>query len=155
MSVMKCTECGKNKAIQGEFCEFCFNETKICRRCQQRKSIFKFQKNQKSIAGKISRRGECQDCRKWKKPIPMRMRNEYEKTHPMPPLGKPFHCPVCEKTIIRQFKNDVVLDHFHLNGEIRGWICRQCNSSIGMMDEDIGILKRAIKWIQGTLRIFF
>src|SRR3989344_6212038 len=89
MSVMNCTECDKNKAIQGEFCESCFNETKICRRCQQRKSIFKFQKNQKSIAGKISRRGECQDCRKWKKPIPMKMRIEYEKTHPMPPLFTP------------------------------------------------------------------
>src|SRR3989338_2607096 len=59
--------------------------------------------------------------------------------HSVGSIGKPFHCPVCEKTIIRQFKNDVVLDHFHLNGEIRGWICRQCNSNIGMMDEDVSI----------------
>ena len=150
---MKCTECARNRAIHGEFCGSCFNETKICRRCQKRLSIFKFQKNQKSIAGKISRRGECVDCRKWKKPIPMKMRIEYEKIHPIPLLGKPFRCPVCEKTIIRQFKNDVTLDHYHLDGKIRGWICRQCNSSIGMMDEDVSILKRAIKWIQGTLRI--
>ena len=85
----------------------------------------------------------------------VKMRIEYEKTHPMPPIGEPFRCPVCEKTIIRQFKNDVVLDHYHLNGEIRGWICRQCNSSIGMMDEDVSILARAIQWIQGTLRLFF
>ncbi len=152
---MKCTECGLHKAIHGEFCGSCFDETKICRRCQQRKSIFEFQKNQKSIAGKISRRGECRDCRKWKKLIPRKMRLEYEKTHPMPPIGEPFHCPVCDKTIIRQFKNDVVLDHYHINGQIRGWICRQCNSSIGMMDEDVNILKRAIQWIQGTLGVFF
>lgn len=109
---------------------------------------FEFEKNQKSIAGKISRRGECRECRKWKKPTPMKARLEYEKTHPKPSIGEPFRCPVCEKTIIRQFKNDVTLDHSHENGTIRGWICRQCNSSIGMMDEDTGILKRAIKWIQ-------
>lgn len=152
---MICTECSRNEAIHGEFCDSCFNEMKICRRCQQRKSIFEFEKNQKSIAGKISRRGECRSCRKWKKPIPAKMRAEYQKTHPMPPLGQPFHCPVCDKTIIRQFKNDVVLDHYHLNGEIRGWICRQCNSSIGMMDEDVDVLKRAIEWIRGTLNVFF
>lgn len=153
---MRCTECSLRDAVHGEFCDSCFNETKICRRCQIRKSIFQFQKNQKSIAGKISRRGECVDCRKWKKPISMKARLAYEKDHPMPPIGQNFTCPVCEKTIMRQFKNDVVLDHFHLNGEIRGWICRQCNSSIGMMDEDVGILARAIKWIQGTLtNVFF
>ena len=85
----------------------------------------------------------------------MKARLEYEKTHPRPPIGELFHCPVCEKTIIRQFKNDVTLDHYQVSGEIRGWICRQCNSSIGMMDEDVSILKRAIKWIQGTLRVLF
>ncbi len=150
---MKCTECSHNKAIHGKFCDSCYNETKICRRCQQRKSIFEFEKNQKSIAGKISRRGECRECRKWKKPIPMKVRLEYEKNHSRPPIGEPFRCPVCEKTIIRQFKNDVTLDHSHESGKIRGWICRQCNSSIGMMDEDISILKRAIKWIRGVLHV--
>ncbi len=151
---MKCTECNKNEATQGEFCDLCYNETKICRRCQKRKSIFEFEKNQKSIAGKVSRRGECKECRKWKKPIPRKARLEYEKLHPMPPMGEPFFCPVCENTIVRQFRNDVILDHSHKDGKIRGWICRQCNSSIGMMDEDVNILKRAIKWVQGTLRLF-
>ncbi len=63
----------------------------------------------------------------------------------MPPIGEKFTCPICQNTIIRQFKNDVVLDHSYKDGKIRGWICRQCNSSIGMMDEDINILQRAIK----------
>ena len=151
---MKCIECNHNKATNRKFCDSCFKETKICRNCQQRKSIFEFEKNQKSIAGKISRRGECRECRKWKRPISAKARREYEKTHSQPPMGKPFHCPVCEKTIIRQFQNDVVLDHSHKTGEIRGWVCRQCNSSIGMLNEDVNILQRAIKWLQGTLRTF-
>ncbi len=149
---MKCTECNKNEATNGKFCSSCYGETKICRKCQKRKSIFEFEKNQKSIAGKVSRRGECKGCRKWKKPIPKKVRLEYEKQHPMPPIGESFHCPVCQNTIIRQFKNDVTLDHSHKDGKIRGWICRQCNSSIGMMDEDVNILQRAIKWIKGALK---
>jgi len=152
---MKCTECNKKEAVINEFCETCYNETKICRRCQKRKSIFEFEKNQKSIAGKVSRRGECRDCRKWRKPIPQKIKLEYEKKHPMPPIGEKFTCPICQKTIIRQFKNDVVLDHSHKDGKIRGWICRQCNSSIGMMDENINILQRAIKWLKGKLLLFF
>ena len=152
---MKCTECNNNKATQGEFCTSCYKETKVCRNCLERKSIFDFQKNQKSIAGKVSRRGECKECRKWKRPISAKVKREYEKRHPRPPIGKQFHCPVCDKTIIRQFQNDVVLDHSHETEKIRGWICRQCNSSIGMMNDKVSILERAIKWLQGTLRIFF
>ena len=148
---MNCSECSKNKATNGEFCSNCFNETKVCRDCQQKKSIFEFQKNQKSIAGKISRRGSCNPCRSGKKPIPARARADFEKISPMPPIGKNFSCPICQKTIMRQFKNDVVLDHSHLSGDIRGWICRQCNSSIGMLDEDISVMERAILWVLGRL----
>src|SRR3989344_638305 len=147
--VRKCSECNRNDATHGEFCDSCFNETKICRRCQKRKSIFEFQKNQKSIAGKVSRRGECIECRKWKKSISNKLRVEFEKINLPPPLGQPFYCPVCQHTIIRQFKNDVVLDHNHKTGKIRGWLCRMCNNSIGMMDDDVETLKRAIKWIEG------
>ena len=136
-----CIECSRNKATQGDFCDSCFKETKICRRCQQ----------QKSIRGKVSRRGECRECRKWKRPMPKKAREEFEKTNQQPPIGKPFHCPICDRTIIRQYKNDVVLDHVHDTGEIRGWICRMCNNSMGMMEDDVVILKRAMKWLQGTL----
>jgi hypothetical protein len=69
----------------------------------------------------------------------------------MPPIGENFSCPICQKTIMRQFQNDVVLDHSHLSGEIRGWICRQCNSSIGMLDENVSVMERAILWVLGQL----
>ena len=149
---MNCSECNKNLATIGEFCKSCKEETKVCRDCQQRLTIFEFEKNQKSIAGKISRRGSCRNCRSSKKPIPSRARNEFEKISPMPPIGKNFTCPICHKTIMRQFKNDVVLDHSHESGEIRGWICRQCNSSIGMLDENISVMERAILWVLGDLK---
>lgn len=152
MKTKQCIECNINRATNGDFCNSCFNETKICRRCQLKKSIFEFEKNQKTIRGKVSRRGECRDCRSWKKPMSTKDRNEFEKIYPPPPIGKPFQCPICTRTIIRQYKNDVVLDHLHNTGKIRGWICRMCNNSMGMMEDDAEILQRAVKWIQGTLK---
>jgi hypothetical protein len=62
--------------------------------------------------------------------MPNEAREEYEKKHPPPPMGKPFYCPICKHTIIRQFSNDVVLDHDHETGEIRGWTCRMCNKTM-------------------------
>ena len=119
----------------------------------KRRGFFLFTTPHKwGIAGKVSRRGECRECRKWKRPIPNKVREEFEKTNPQPPMGKSFHCPICDRIIIRQYKNDVVLDHFHDTGEIRGWICRMCNNSMGMMEDNVSILKRAIKWLQGTLK---
>ncbi|KKQ66863.1 MAG: hypothetical protein US88_C0018G0008 [Parcubacteria group bacterium GW2011_GWA2_38_27] len=152
MKTRYCIECNLNKATQKNFCDSCFNETKICRRCQKQKSIFEFEKNQKTILGKVSRRGECRDCRSWKKPMSAKDREKFEKIYPPPPIGKPFHCPICNRTIIRQYKNDVVLDHLHNTGKIRGWICRMCNNSMGMMEDDVNILERAIKWLKGTLK---
>lgn len=152
MKTKYCIECNRNKATQKDFCDSCFKETKICRRCQEQKSIFEFEKNQKTIRGKVSRRGECRDCRSWKKPMSPKDREKFEKIYPPPPIGKPFHCPICNRTIIRQYKNDVVLDHLHNTGKIRGWICRMCNNSMGMMEDDVNILERAIKWLKGTLK---
>ena len=148
-----CIECNKESAKSGiKYCEACLNATKICRICQQRKNIFEFEKNQRTIAGRVSRRGDCKSCRAHKKPLSKKIRDEYESHNPRPAVGEKFTCPVCEKTMTRQFTNDVVLDHSYKTGKIRGWLCRQCNSSIGMMDDSITVLQRAIRWLKGTLR---
>jgi hypothetical protein len=144
-----CIECGLRPSTDGPYCNQCFNETKICRRCQKTLSIFDFEKNQRSVRGKISRRGECKACRSGKKPMKSAERAEFETNNPPPPLNVPFSCPICQKTFTRQFTNDVVLDHNHHTGAIRGWICRMCNNSMGMMEDDVEILKRAIKWLEG------
>lgn len=151
---MVCKECG-GFATTAEYCHACLSETKICRRCGNQKSIFDFEKNQRSIAGKISRRGECKDCRKRKTPINQKAKRQYEQANPKPPIGAMFRCPICDVSFTRQFVNDVVLDHDHDTGEMRGYICRMCNSGIGMMEDSPTILARAIAWLQGKLISFF
>ena len=148
-----CSECNQNQiANSGDYCQECLSATKKCRRCSKKKSIFDFEKNQKSIAGRVSRRGECKECRKSKKPIPAKQKKEYEQKNPPPEIGGIFICPICDTIFERQFTNDVVLDHNHDTGEIRGYICRMCNNGMGMMEDSPTILQRAIQWLKGTLR---
>ena len=69
-----------------------------------------------------------------------------------PELGKSWKCPICEVDKIREFKNDICLDHSHETGVIRGYICGSCNASIGKFHEKIDRLERAIKWLKGDLK---
>jgi hypothetical protein len=43
----------------------------------------------------------------------------------------------------------LVVDHCHTTGKVRGLLCQLCNSVIGMAREDIGVLKKAIKYLGG------
>ncbi len=53
-------------------------------------------------------------------------------------------CPICRKSF---GKIPPVIDHNHKTKKIRGIICRHCNLGIGLLGEDIKILRKAIKWI--------
>lgn len=150
-----CKECNIATVDQTDgLCSTCRTAKKTCRRCGKDKSIFEFQNNQRSIAGRISRRGECQSCRQRKRPIDRRLKKEYKASNPVAKIGEAFTCPICKVTFKRQFTNDVVLDHSHETGEIRGYICRMCNSGMGMMEDSPSILTRAIAWLQGKLTSF-
>lgn len=51
-------------------------------------------------------------------------------------------CPICLTK-----DADMVIDHNHITGEFRGWICRTCNGAIGMLGDDVETLRRAIAHI--------
>jgi hypothetical protein len=53
-------------------------------------------------------------------------------------------CPICGKSFGEVVP---VVDHDHKNNLVRGIICRQCNSAIGMLKDDADILMRAIMWV--------
>ena len=58
-----------------------------------------------------------------------------------PPLGTP--CYNCGRT-----DRKLVFDHDHETLEFRGWICDNCNRSIGMLGDTIESLERAIKYLK-------
>jgi hypothetical protein len=44
------------------------------------------------------------------------------------------------------------VDHCHTTGKIRGLLCTACNQALGMFKEDIGILKKAMEYINANSR---
>lgn len=55
-------------------------------------------------------------------------------------------CPICDIKIDESFGQ---VDHCHETGEIRGILCRPCNTALGSFKEDCKILENAIKYLKG------
>ena len=43
------------------------------------------------------------------------------------------------------------VDHSHKTGKIRGLLCHQCNTGLGLFKDDIEILKMAIKYLENVV----
>lgn len=54
-------------------------------------------------------------------------------------------CAIC----IKKFEKGRIIhvDHDHVSGAVRGLLCRGCNQGIGMLEEDVETLQRAIDYL--------
>ena len=50
-------------------------------------------------------------------------------------------CGICTIT------TGLVLDHCHTTGNVRGVLCKACNRGIGMLQDDIKLLEKAVVWL--------
>ncbi|MCX6706125.1 MAG: endonuclease domain-containing protein [Candidatus Woesebacteria bacterium] len=120
---------------------------KICNICHKLVNTDKFAKNQNGINNRSVRRPSCNDCRKQLEGVNVSAKTKAEWSKKKPHYV-PFECPICAKRTIAGVTSKVVLDHDHRNGEPRGWVCDSCNTGIGRFKDDIGLIKRAIKFIE-------
>lgn len=125
---------------------------KICKQCKVKKSEEDFAPNQYGKDNRVLRRPVCRECYSKKIKINRLQKIAHETSFPRPKIGESFTCPVCQETFIREHTNDVVLDHSHKDGSVRGWLCSSCNTSIGKFNDDATVLERAMQWILGTLK---
>jgi hypothetical protein len=52
-------------------------------------------------------------------------------------------CAICDSVFI----TSPLLDHNHLDGAVRGLLCRTCNSGLGMLKDSRAILVKAIEYL--------
>jgi len=120
---------------------------KVCNVCHKILDTDVFAKNQSGKGDRAVRRPSCSKCRKLidGNKIKTKQKKEWGKTKPK---YKPFKCPVCLKRTIPLVTSKIVLDHDHVTGKARGWICDSCNTGLGRFKDDVGLLERAIEYLK-------
>jgi len=88
------------------------------------------------------RRGDCKDCNKQAnkgKNEAMKVAKESGISYKAPE-GTP--CALCNKK-----KNNLVFDHNHETNRFRGYLCNECNRSIGMLGENMENMVKILNYI--------
>jgi hypothetical protein len=56
-----------------------------------------------------------------------------------------MRCAICRKELTRK---TMAADHDHETGFGRDWLCRNCNTGLGMFQDDPERMRRAAKYIE-------
>lgn len=61
-------------------------------------------------------------------------------------------CAICDQQLCWNPKtrgsNDAVIDHCHDSGDVRGVLCRKCNSGIGFLNDDASTVRNALNYLE-------
>tara|TARA_A100000172_G_scaffold55983_1_gene36026 strand:+ start:45 stop:395 length:351 start_codon:yes stop_codon:yes gene_type:complete len=109
---------------------------KTCIRCEVEKkdTCFEISSTTKT---KTYRKRVCYDCRKEIRKVEKSLQKMHGKTKP---LGTPCDC--CGRTDVL-----LCLDHCHITGKLRGYLCQTCNVSIGGLGDTLAGVKMAEKYL--------
>ena len=53
-------------------------------------------------------------------------------------------CAICG------IEKPLVIDHDHTTGEVRGLLCGECNLGIGKLQDNAGVLRKALAYLEQT-----
>lgn len=123
-------------------------ESKRCITCNEEKPLSEFsarrhRKNGEPVGN------DCKVCHYEK----IRQRKELKK---LIDVSVATHCELCgasKEELIQKHPNrydgkPFCIDHDHETGELRGVICRDCNSGLSMFKDDISLLEKAIGYLE-------
>ena len=86
--------------------------------------------------GKLYLNSACRPCHNHRGRVVTRLKQK----HAQPPAGTPCEC--CGRV------SKLFLDHTHGSDEFRGWICRECNSGIGLMGDSVEGVRKALTYLE-------
>lgn len=56
-------------------------------------------------------------------------------------------CAICESKEPKG-KGNFHIDHDHQTGKVRGLLCHKCNTGIGLLNDDIALLNKALQYLE-------
>lgn len=119
------------------------DDHKICVYCKVSKPINLFPKHKSRNDGHDSR---CRQCKKDREKLVARIKKF------APPM--PSVCDCCGKPPISgngRRKVGLSCDHDPITDTFRGWLCGDCNVSIGLLGDNVEGLQRAIDYLTNNL----
>ncbi|MDE0308374.1 MAG: endonuclease domain-containing protein [Acidiferrobacterales bacterium] len=121
---------------------------KVCNQCFTIKSVECFAANQTRKDGSTIYRPTCMDCRQGVDGVSNHATRRDGTIPEEPKLGTFWKCPICEKEGIVGVTVKLVLDHGHLTGDARDYICDSCNTGLGRFRNGKNFLKTAVIYLE-------
>ncbi len=73
----------------------------------------------------------------------LRKRRSYlKKKYGLTPADIPDECELCGSP------DRICVDHDHVTGEVRGFLCHKCNCALGQVNDDVKILGLLIEYLE-------
>jgi len=112
---------------------------RLCPKCDTWKSIDDFRRHKQSPGGRCS---VCLPCERNHKRR-LHLKRSYGLTDAcIDRLMSNYECSICCAD------EDLVVDHNHDTGAVRGLLCHKCNLGIGHLDDSIERLEKALNYLK-------
>lgn len=123
---------------------------KKCPRCKLEKESSAFQRSSQNVDGLST---YCKLCRseQKKKQYKCRLAGKYGITiqdYNKMLIEQNGRCAICSSEDPKGRGSNFHIDHNHATHKVRALLCANCNTGIGLFLEDVGIMRRAISYLE-------
>ena len=137
-------------------------ETRVCRVCKKQKNLLdEYYLSRRDPTKKSSYSYECKECTvkrtvEYNREHSTSVRSQYLKRN----YGLTFEefeamlsdqdncCAICKSTKPLGRHKRFNVDHHNKTGNVRGLLCSNCNTALGLVDDNIHTLKSMIKYLE-------
>jgi len=147
----KCSMCNKGYNsvridLQENIKNLYLEGKKQCGKCKEIKNLNEFHNDKYTVTNKSS---SCKLCTNNKYTIEENRSFAYKSRYGITLedynimyLSQEGKCDICKESF-----NKLVVDHCHINGNVRGLLCNSCNSGLGFFKDNISSLLEASKYL--------
>lgn len=120
---------------------------KYCSVCSKPKTLDNFYKAQNNKTGYEGKCKACRDVSSRDKHLKRRYGVSEEDYYNMLEQQGGV-CKICSKFELRSKSKYMVVDHCHDTGTVRGVLCHKCNTALGLFNDDVETMKKAINYLE-------